>query len=190
MSRPARGGGIVVRYDAVRLEFDSPRSPFLGRHERKDSMIIAPARRLACTVIPALVLAGCGGGGESPPASAPTYGAGATFSGTVGTTTAIRRSLIAGSASQADADALALASCNGGGVTGCEVVVRFGPSRCGAIASGSANPTGTRPVTVWGGGEGASLEAARAAAIAACTGAGGASCTVPADGGSACNAAP
>ncbi len=153
-------------------------------------MIIALASRLASIVVPALVLAACSSGGDDTPVQAPTYGAGAVFFGSVGGTTAIRRSLIAGSASQADADAVALASCNAGGVTGCEVVVRFGPGRCGAIASGSANPTGTRLVTVWGGGEGPSVDAARAAAIAACTANGGASCTVPTDNGSACNAAP
>jgi len=155
-------------------------------------MIHTLTARVARILAPAFVLAACGGGGDSDsaPALAPTYGAGATFSGTVGTTTATRKSLIAGSASQADADAVALASCNGGGVTGGQVVVRFGPGRCGAIASGSANPTGTRVVTVWGGGEGTGVEAASAAAIAACTAGGGASCTVSTNNGSACNGAP
>jgi hypothetical protein len=152
-------------------------------------MIIALASRLARIAVPAFVLAACGGG-DGTPVQAPTYGAGAVFAGTVGGTSAIRKSLIAGSASQADADAVALASCNVGGVTGCGVVVRFGPGRCGALASGSANPTGTRVVTIWGGGEGASADAARAAAVSACSANGGTSCMVSTDDGSACNAVP
>lgn len=144
---------------------------------------------LACVVASAWMLTACGGGGDPAPAPgpAPTYGAGAVFAGTVGNTTSIRESLIAGSASQADADAAALASCNLG-VTGCEIVVRFGPGRCGAIASGSANPTGTRPVTIWGGGAAATPDEARAAAVADCTAKGGASCTV--GDRVTCNAAP
>ena len=152
-------------------------------------MMVFP-RGLARVAAPVFLLAACGGGGDGAPVQVPTYGAGAVFAGTAGGTTAIRRSLIAGSATQADADAVALASCNVGGVTGCEVVVRFGPGRCGALASGSAGPTATRVVTVWGGGEGAGVDAARAAAVAACGTNGGTSCTVPTDDGSACNAAP
>jgi hypothetical protein len=150
-------------------------------------MTFTSALRLACIAVPAVLLAACGSGSDpEPPPPAPTYGAGAVFSGTTGNSTAIRQSLIGGMVSQGDADAAALSSCNVG-VTGCLIIVRFGPGRCGAIASGLGNSTGTRLETIWGGGEGANDYVARANAITACTQNGGVGCAV--GDSSTCNAA-
>jgi hypothetical protein len=145
------------------------------------------AMRAAALAIGALVAACGGGGGDPAPVATPAYGAGAVFVGTVGTTSTVSQALIAGRASPSDADAFALAACNVRGITGCEIAVRFGPGRCGAIAYGSSNPTGTRVVTVWGAGEGASQEAARSAAVAACAARGGTSCAAGGGDASACN---
>ena len=109
----------------------------------------------------ALLMAGCGGGSDTPtPHGAIAFDAGVPSA-------YIATNFI----SQEKANAGAVTRCGGGG---CAVVLEFaGHGSCGALATGGGT------TIVWGAASGATQAEAEAGAVAACSGKGGVNCQIP-----------